>query len=157
MPVFGIQYFAAKGTLGNGARVLTGGEPYEGPARGPLRVLVVDDDRDTVLSVRLLLECEGYDVRSAFSANGALDAVREFEPHAVLLDIGMPGMSGYEVARLVRERHGEALVLIALTGWNKASDKLLAKLAGFDHHITKPYDPQAILALLSTLARGQAS
>src|ERR1700682_4804031 len=95
-------------------------------ARGsrPIKVLVADDDRDTVLSLRLLLETEGYAVRGIYNSLAVFDAVRQFEPDAVLLDIGMPDMSGYDVARQLRVQRGDELVLIAVTAWVKASDRL---------------------------------
>jgi len=130
-------------------------DEYSGAARGPVRVLVVDDDRDTVLTLRMLLDTEGYETRGVHNARAALDAVRDFKPDAVLLDIGMPDMSGYEVARQVRQRHGEGLVLIALTAWTKASDKLLAQLCGFNHHVSKPYRPEEILTLLTPFTMGR--
>jgi CheY-like chemotaxis protein len=73
-------------------------------------------------------------------------------PDAILLDIGMPKITGYEAARRLRQRYGdECPMLIAVTGWKQASDKILASLAGFDHHVAKPYDPNALIALLSKL------
>jgi CheY-like chemotaxis protein len=80
----------------------------------------------------------------------ALDAAREFRPDVILLDIGMPKITGYEAARRLRSRYGEGCpVLIALTGWKQASDKILANLAGFDHHVAKPYEPAELLRLLA--------
>jgi CheY-like chemotaxis protein len=74
-------------------------------------------------------------------------------PDAILLDIGMPKITGYEAARRLRQRYGdECPMLIAVTGWKQASDKILASLAGFDHHVAKPYDPAALTALLSKLS-----
>jgi CheY-like chemotaxis protein len=124
----------------------------EGLGRSALRVLVVDDDRDEVLTLVALLRDEGYDARGAHRGKDVLDLVRDFDPHAVLLDIGMPDLNGYEAARLVRGRYGSASpLLIAVTGWKKASDRLLAELAGFDHHVAKPYDPQLLLSLLKSI------
>jgi CheY-like chemotaxis protein len=120
--------------------------------RSALRVLVVDDDRDEVLTLVALLREEGYDARGSYRGKDVLDLVRDFDPQAVLLDIGMPDLNGYEAARLVRSRYGSASpLLIAVTGWKKASDRLLAELAGFDHHVAKPYDPQLLLSLLRGL------
>jgi len=117
-----------------------------------LRVLVVDDERDAVLTLVALLRDDGYEVRGAYRAKEALDLVRDFAPHAVLLDIGMPDLDGYEAARQIKKRHGPASpMLIAVTGWKKEADKVRAQLAGFDHHVAKPYDPQAILGLLRRL------
>src|SRR5262245_30041961 len=119
-------------------------------ARGPRRVLLVDDDRDGARTLATLLELEGYAVHAVHGGQEALDAARETSPEVVLLDIGMPKLSGYEVARRMRSRYGDQCpVLIAVTGWKQASDRILASLAGFDHHVAKPYAPADILTLLS--------
>jgi CheY-like chemotaxis protein len=124
----------------------------EAAVRYALRVLVVDDERDAVLTLMALLRDEGYEVRGAYRGKDVLDLVREYAPHAVLLDIGMPDLNGYEAARQIRQRYGEqGPLLIAVTGWNKSADKMLARMAGFNHHVGKPYDPQALLALLKPL------
>ena len=117
-----------------------------------LRILLADDDRDSTLSLSTLLKLEGYEVRHVYDGDATLLAVREFEPDVVLVDIGMPKLNGYDVARAVRERYGkEGPVLVALTGWKQASDRILATLAGFNHHVAKPYDPGALLALIRGL------
>ena len=114
-----------------------------------LRILVADDDRDAVQSLMLLLREHGHEVRGVYTGLDVLNKVRDFAPDAVLLDIGMPHINGYEVARALRERYASARpMLIAITGRNQASDRKLAQLAGFDHHLAKPYDPGALLALL---------
>jgi CheY-like chemotaxis protein len=116
------------------------------------RVLIADDDRDGTLTLSTVLELEGYQVRAVHGGQDALDAAREFRPHAVVLDIGMPKVTGYDCARRLRQRYGdECPMLIALTGWKQASDKILANLAGFDHHVAKPYEPAELLRLLSKL------
>ena len=121
-------------------------------ARQPLRVLIADDDRDGALTLSTLLELEGYEVRTVHSGEDALDAAREFDPDVVLLDIGMPKVTGYEAARRLRLRHGnDCPVLIAITGWKQASDKILASLAGFDHHVAKPYEPAQLIDLLAKI------
>jgi CheY-like chemotaxis protein len=118
----------------------------------PPRVLIADDDRDGTLTLSTVLELEGYEVRAVHGGQDALDAAREFRPHAVVLDIGMPKVTGYDCARRLRQRYGEDCpMLIALTGWKQASDKILANLAGFDHHVAKPYEPAELLRLLSKL------
>jgi two-component system OmpR family response regulator len=121
-------------------------------AQRTIKILVADDDRDTVLSLRLLLSTEGYEVMGVHDAHSVFLAVREFEPDAVLLDIGMPQMTGYDIARELRRTRGNDLLLIAVTAWNKFSDKMAAHIAGFDHHVSKPYQPDEILALLQPLA-----
>jgi CheY-like chemotaxis protein len=122
----------------------------------PLRVLVADDDRDGAMTLSTLLQLEGYAVLTVHGGQEALDATREFKPHVVLLDIGMPKITGYEAARRLRQRYGDYCpVLIAVTGWKQASDKILANLAGFDHHVAKPYEPSELIRLLSTLEPGR--
>ncbi|MEA3194868.1 MAG: hypothetical protein QOD26_3201 [Betaproteobacteria bacterium] len=131
------------------------GDPRPIPGRA-LRILLADDDRDATLSLSTLLKLEGYVVHHVYDGGATLDAVREFEPDIVLVDIGMPKLSGYDVARHVRERYGkERPVLVALTGWKQASDRILATLAGFHHHVAKPYDPVALLQLIRKLERNE--
>ena len=134
-------------------RALGSGSDAAPPHAGrPLRILLADDDRDSTLSLSTLLKLEGYEVRHVYDGDATLHAVREFQPDLVLVDIGMPKMSGYDVARHIRERYGkEGPVLVALTGWKQASDRILATLAGFDHHVAKPYDPGRLLDLVRTL------
>ena len=117
------------------------------------RILVADDDKDTVLSLTTLLREEGYNVRGVYRGSEVLQAVFHFAPDIVLLDIGMPHMSGYDVARTLRERYGSARpVLIAVTGRAGALDRAQSHAAGFEHHVAKPYDPRALLALLASVA-----
>jgi CheY-like chemotaxis protein len=119
----------------------------------PLRVLLADDDRDGAMTLSTLLELEGYEVRTVHGGQEALDAAREFKPGVILLDIGMPKITGYEVARRLRQRYGDDCpMLIAVTGWKQASDKILASLAGFDHHVAKPYQPAELINLLARLS-----
>ena len=117
------------------------------------RVLVADDNQDAAESLRLLLELAGHEVRVAHDGPGALEAAAEFRPDAVLLDIGMPGLNGYEVAARLRAFDwGAAPVLVAITGWGQEHDRRLALDAGFDHHLTKPIDPDLIAPLLAARA-----
>jgi two-component system CheB/CheR fusion protein len=115
-----------------------------------MRVLVADDERDTVSTLTLLLEDEGYDVRGLLRGSEVLREIAQFDPHVVLLDIAMPDMSGYEVAQEIRRRYGAVKpLLIAISGrYKQTSDKLLAQIAGFDHHVAKPYEPEDLLSLL---------
>ena len=118
----------------------------------PERVLIADDDRDGALTLATLLQLEGYEVRTVHGGQEALDTAREFKPHVVLLDIGMPKVTGYDAARRLRQRYGEDCpMLIAVTAWKEASDKIPANLAGFDHHVAKPYDPNELIRLLAKL------
>ena len=119
---------------------------------GPLRVLIADDDHDAVLTLMTILRHEGFEVRGVYKGSDVLQTAKDFTPDAVLLDITMPGLSGYDVARALRERYGEnGIVLIAVTAWTQPSDKLLAKMVGFNHHFSKPFDVQAIIGVLSAV------
>jgi CheY-like chemotaxis protein/two-component sensor histidine kinase len=114
------------------------------------RVLVVDDNRDAAESLGMLLEMEHCKVSVAFDGLQALEALETFKPDIALLDIGMPGMDGYELARRIRATpRGRKLVLVALTGWSQADDKKRAADAGFDEHLTKPVDPDVLNRLLN--------
>ena len=113
------------------------------------RILVADDNRDAADSMALLLEISGYEVLVAHSGEEALRIAGENLPHAAVLDIGMPDITGYEVARRIRSEHwGSAVLLIAMTGWGQQEDKARATAAGFDQHLTKPVDPDQVDALL---------
>ena len=119
-----------------------------------LRVLVADDVPDTVISLLELLRDEGHEVRGVYRGADVVDAVCDFSPDVVLLDIGMPGMDGYEVARVLRDRYGSARpTLFAVTARSQDADRLMSRLAGFDRHITKPYDPRELMATLADLYR----
>jgi PAS domain S-box-containing protein len=117
---------------------------------GLRRVLVVDDNRDAAAMVGALLEVPGHEVRIAHDAQEALEVLATFEPEVVLLDIGLPGMDGYEAARRIRALPcGKKVLLIALTGWGKEEDKRRALEAGFDEHLTKPVSAEQLLDLLA--------
>ncbi len=131
------------------------GSGAESPVPGSKgRVIVADDDRDTVVTLATLLRAEGYEVREVYRGDAVLYIAREFQPDAILLDIGMPGMTGLDVARKMREQYGRGgPLLIAVTGWVKGADRVLGKIAGFDHYVTKPYEAAKILELLSRRSR----
>lgn len=115
----------------------------------PLRIVVADDNADAAESMATLLRLAGHTVAVANDGYEALRLVRDQHPHAILLDIGMPGLTGYEVARLVRKSSGmEQAMLVALTGWGAEHDRAKAKEVGFDHYLTKPADIYAIERLL---------
>jgi CheY-like chemotaxis protein len=119
-------------------------------SKAPLRVVVADDDLDSVLTLMMLLRDEGHEVRGVPSPGEVLKVVNEFQPDVVLLDIAMPGQSGWEVARRIRARPARRPKLIALSGQYKdGSDRILAEIVGFDHYVLKPYEPAALLRLLS--------
>lgn len=116
------------------------------------RVLVVDDNRDSADSLEMLLQFLGADVRAVYDGPTALDAFDSYRPSAVFLDIGMPGMDGLQVARTLRQTpHGRGAKLIALTGWGQQEDLRRSREAGFDCHLVKPVDAQALQALLASL------
>lgn len=117
-----------------------------------LCVLVVEDNEDSAEMLTSLLEMSGAEVHTAHDGETALTLSEEFHPQIILLDIGLPGISGYDVAReLRRARFGSQTSIIALTGWGHADDRARSKEAGFDHHLIKPVDPQALLELMGKL------
>ena len=121
-------------------------------AKSKLRVLIADDDRDMVATLAAILNDEGHMVREVYRGTEVLRLIEAFDPDVALVDIGMPGMSGYDVAREVRETHDKRPILIAITGWKKPSDRILARLVGFDHHLAKPFEARDLLKLLEPLA-----
>ena len=128
------------------------------PSIRPLRILVVDDNRDAADSLHVLLETANQDVRTAYDGAAALEMAQSFLPELVLLDIGMPRMDGYEVAQRLRAQEpASPPTLVALTGWGQASDKKRASAAGFDQHFTKPVNPDELLEFVSALARRRDS
>jgi CheY-like chemotaxis protein len=132
----------------------------EGAARPKrrLRILIADDDRDHVMTLAALLIDEGHEVREVYRGSEVQRLVRDFDPDVALIDIGMPGMTGYDAAREIRQEFGKVRpMMIAITGWKQSSDRILAKLAGFDHHMPKPFDPKALLELIAPLATGSAA
>jgi signal transduction histidine kinase/ActR/RegA family two-component response regulator len=121
------------------------------------RVLVAEDNPDAAEMLRVMLTFQGHDVRVAADGVEATAIAEEFEPHVALLDIGMPRMDGLEAARLIRERLGARVLLIALTGWGQDEDKRRSLDAGFDHHITKPPEPEALARLITQGANQTAA
>jgi CheY-like chemotaxis protein len=122
-------------------------------AQGRKRVLVADDNYDSATSLGILLNDAGYDVRTAGDGGQALETAAQFHPDIVLLDIGMPRLNGYEVARQIRRQPwGRGVLLVALTGWGGAEHRQQTAAAGFDHHLTKPVDPAALTRLLAALS-----
>ena len=117
--------------------------------KSPRRIVVADDNEDSAESFAMLLSFSGHEVRIAHDGASALSAVRDFRPDVAFLDIGMPGLSGYEVAQAVRaEPWGREVTLIAVTGWGQADDRTRARTAGFDRHLVKPIDPAEVDRLL---------
>ena len=121
-----------------------------------LRVLVVDDNVDAAQTLALLVQLAGHDVRVAYDGPPALTLAQAFQPQVVLLDLNLPAMDGYEVARKLRERpETHEAVLAAVTGWGQPEDRRRSKDAGFDRHFVKPVDPNIITKLLSDAQAGR--
>ena len=130
--------------------------PENNKALRRLRVLVVDDNRDAAESLRLFLQALGQDSYAVFDGKTALAAAQRLRPHVVLLDIGMPGMSGYEVADELRAALGKDVpVLAAVTGWGQEADKRLAQARGFNYHFTKPVATGALQDLLHAVGESR--
>jgi CheY-like chemotaxis protein len=124
--------------------------PQTAPSPAARRILVVDDNLDAAESLALLLRLRGHDVREVHDGPAAVREASTFRPDAVLLDIGLPGMSGYEVAERIRaEAWSRAAVLVAVTGWGQEADKRRSREAGIDHHLTKPVDLARLDELLN--------
>ena len=117
-----------------------------------VKVLVADDNRDAADSLQRILSLYGYQVEVAYDGTAAIRLDGDFHPMVAVLDIGMPGANGFEVARSIRESRGEGVTLIALTGWGQEGDRRRAMEAGFDYHLTKPVDPGALNDLLVEVA-----
>jgi CheY-like chemotaxis protein/two-component sensor histidine kinase len=123
-----------------------------GPLPSGYRLLVVDDNKDAANSLSMLLRLQGHEVRVAYSGMAALEMTKTYTPDVVFLDIGMPGMDGYEVARRLRQMPSLGkTVLAALTGWGQQEDRRRTSEAGFNHHLMKPPEPKAVQAVLDGL------
>ena len=124
--------------------------------RQALCIVVADDDRDTVATLAAILESAGHTVHAVYDGNEVLRIARFVRPDALILDISVPGMSGYAVAQAVRQTYLDQRrpLLIAISGkWKQAPDRMVARQVGFDHHLVKPCDPNEVLALLEGLRR----
>jgi CheY-like chemotaxis protein len=116
------------------------------------RVLVVDDNRDNADSCEILLHDAGFEARAAYSVGEALLVAEQFRPQAILLNVEMPGINGYDAAKRIRATDtGKSVVLIAVAGWGQEDDKCQAEAAGFDHHVKKPIDFANIQHLLESI------
>jgi DNA-binding response OmpR family regulator len=122
-------------------------------SRRPIRILIADDEPDAVLTLSTILRLEGYEVNGVHDGSAVLPAAEEFKPDVAILDINMPGMNGFDVAKNLRMRYGEdGILLIAITGvWNKGSDKILSRLNGFNQHLGKPVEPRALMDILANV------
>ncbi len=123
------------------------------PTTRPLRMLVVDDNVDSVLSFSMLLKASGHDVRTAHDGPTAVQAALEYRPDVVLLDIGLPGLNGYEVAKRIRQDPVlKNVVLVALTGYGQEEDRQASLQAGFNHHLVKPARLEQLQQILATVS-----
>lgn len=114
------------------------------------RVLVVDDNLDSAETIALMAQLWGHDVRTAHTGQAALEMAEDYRPEVVLLDIGLPGMDGFEVARRLREQEWmTGVMLVAMTGYGQEEDRRRSREVGFDHHMVKPIDPATLQALLA--------
>lgn len=118
------------------------------------RILIVDDNHDVADSLGMLLELMGYGIKIVYNGMAALESLTTYKPSLVLLDVGMPGMDGYEVARQIRQQSVyQSLPLIALTGWGQEEDRKRTKEAGFDYHMVKPVNPDELESILNLLSQ----
>jgi signal transduction histidine kinase/ActR/RegA family two-component response regulator len=136
---------------GRGVIEMTDAPEQSGGTAPKRRVLIVDDNRDAAASMAMILELMGHEVETAHDGLAALEAAAAFRPDVMLLDIGLPKLNGYEVARSLRQQPwGEQVILIAVTGWGQEEDKRRALEAGCNYHLTKPIDPDGLEKLLAT-------
>jgi len=127
--------------------------PAPEPAKYRHRVLIVDDYPDAAEATCMLFTRLGHQCHCAINGEHALDEARTFLPDIVILDIGLPDLSGYDVARALRQRYGSGVYLAALTGWGQPEDRRHAIDAGFDQHIVKPATAQVLCELISAAER----
>lgn len=126
----------------------------QAPSKGrPLSILIADDEQDTVMTLAAILEDEGHIVHTVTNGALVMTALKRFKPEVCILDIEMPGESGYSLAQKINEGHKEERpLLIAITGkWKTQTDRLLAKAVGFEHFFLKPADPEEVIAVLDQL------
>jgi signal transduction histidine kinase/CheY-like chemotaxis protein len=123
------------------------------PTKPSLRVMVVDDNVDTVTTLAMLVKESGHDVRTAFDGSAVLEAALDYRPDVVLLDIGLPGLNGFEVAKRLRQQSSlKNIVLVAMTGYGQESDRKRSREAGFDHHLVKPGDFGKLLQIMAAVS-----
>ena len=120
-------------------------------AQKPRRVLIADDNVDSATVLAILLRASGHEVQTVHDGMAALESSQSFRPDLVILDIGMPILNGYDVARRIRSRCDSHMTLVAITGWGQEQDKRRAREAGFDHHLTKPVDVTTLEKILAEM------
>ncbi len=125
----------------------------DSPLKSSLRILIVDDNKDSADSLSMMLKVMGNVTRTAYDGEEAVATAGVFQPAVILLDIGLPKLNGYEACRRIREQPGgKEMVIIAQTGWGQDEDRQRTHEAGFDHHMVKPVDPPALMQLLAELS-----
>jgi two-component system CheB/CheR fusion protein len=116
------------------------------------RLLVVDDHRESADTLAMLLGAMGHEVKTSYAGRDAIELAAQYQPEGVLLDIGLPGMNGYEIAQALRNsRGGSRMVLIAVSGYGQDEDRRLSREAGFDHHLVKPVAPAELTKIIDTI------
>ena len=117
-----------------------------------LRILVVDDHRDSAITLALLLRMMGHTVHVAYDGPQAIEVAENRRPDAILLDLSLPKLNGYDTASTIREREwGKRIRIIAVSGWGEPADRLRSRATGFDHHLVKPVDMDELVGLLSSV------
>ena len=128
------------------------GRVSEPTRKTPRRILVVDDNRDSATTLAMLLKLTGNETQSVHDGLAAVETAETFRLDVILLDIGLPKLNGYEVARKIREQPwGKSMVLVALTGWGQEEDRRKSREAGFNGHLVKPVDLDNLMKLLAVL------
>lgn len=122
-----------------------------------MKIFIVDDNHDAADTLGMFFENHGFDVRVAYDGDDAIREVDEFQPEVALLDIGLPGKDGYEIAQHIRAGHDADMMLIAVTGYAAAEDVARAKDAGFDCHFGKPANPTLLLSKIESRLGGPAA
>jgi CheY-like chemotaxis protein len=118
--------------------------------------LIVDDNRDSADSLSMMLKIRGNATRTAYDGEAAVTTAREYRPDVILLDIGLPKLNGYEACRRIRQQPGgKSPIIIAQTGWGQDEDRQRTLESGFDYHLVKPVDPQALMELLAELSNAK--
>ena len=132
-----------------------GADPAGGDKNGTAtarRILVVDDNRDAVASLVMMLSLMGHETCTAHDGQEAVDQAEAFRPDLILLDIGLPKLNGYEVCRRIRQYPwGQNMIIVAATGWGQEDDRKRSHEAGFDHHMVKPVDPAILDQILASI------
>ncbi len=130
--------------------------PSQDASNGGLRILVADDNEDAAIALSSLLEAVGHTVKTVFDGEEAVRLAAEFDPQIAILDIGMPRLNGLEACAKIRAQpRGRDLILVAVTGWGQTEDQRLSRNAGFDRHMVKPVDPQALLDFIAEVSEGE--